>query len=478
MRNRYVGRVAHRACLPALIAAATFILGALAVPAYAGGSGWAGATAISPVNQPDPTRGSQLNDVAVNPSGLTIAAWDQYTYSNGGGATIGAAVQSGGKWGAPFTVSGTAGFSMAPKVAVGADGTLAVSWTYQDPSTVPSPQQRIQVAVKPANASAWTTTTLASGPIGGVAITQFVPVGVDGNGNVTAAWSIWNGTIHLVQAATMPKGGSWSAPVSIAPALDGIDPALAMNANGAAAVAFSVSPYATVAGGCVPSPGTCALYAYRGGPGGSWSTPVQVSETIPNTVGYVTNPLLGLDVNGLATVVYMGYGVEATRQVAAGSWIAPASVIQPNIFGASYTSPDLAVDSNGNAVVAVSVFDPTINVDRASVWVAQGTANGAWSAQQRITDPTVPVDAYATRVAVSPDGSLAMVGWIDHYHGTVQVSKWTGTAWGGATTIGRGTAFSSFQEVLGLDAGSGTVARAVWKNAKTGTQTMAANYGG
>jgi hypothetical protein len=31
--------------------------------------------------------------------------------------------------------------------------------------------------------------------------------------------------------------------------------------------------------------------------------------------------------------------------------------------------------------------------------------------------------------------------------------------------------------VLELDAGSGTVARAIWKNAKTGTQTMAASYG-
>jgi hypothetical protein len=83
----------------------------------------------------------------------------------------------------------------------------------------------------------------------------------------------------------------------------------------------------------------------------------------------------------------------------------------------------------------------------------------------------------ATRVAVSPDGALALVGWIDYYHGTVQVSKLSGGVLGAANTIGRGTAWSSFQEVLGLDAGSGTVARAIWKYAKTGTQTMAASYG-
>ncbi len=75
-----------------------------------------------------------------------------------------------------------------------------------------------------------------------------------------------------------------------------------------------------------------------------------------------------------------------------------------------------------------------------------------------------------------------MVGWIDHYHGTAQVAQLAGgsVALGGAwntTTIGRGTAFSAFQEVLGLDAGSGTVARAIWKNStKNGNKILAASY--
>jgi hypothetical protein len=37
-----------------------------------------------------------------------------------------------------------------------ADGTMAVSWTCQDSATGLSPQQKIQVAVKPAGAAAWT----------------------------------------------------------------------------------------------------------------------------------------------------------------------------------------------------------------------------------------------------------------------------------------------------------------------------------
>jgi hypothetical protein len=439
-------------------------------PVPAPSNGWSGATAISPVSQPDPTRGSQLNDVAVNASGLTVAAWDQYTYNTGGPYTIGVAVQSGGRWGAPFTISGTTGFSMNPKVAVGADGTMAVSWVYQDAATM---QQNMNVAVKPPTDIAWKTTTLAKGPIGGVSIKFFVPVGIDAIGNVTAAWTLWDGTRHIVQAATLPKGGeAWGQVTTLSgPATDGLYLSLAVNARGDAAVAYTTSPYASYLAG------THAEYVFRRGPDGTWTAPVAVSETIPSTIGYVTNPLVALDANGLATVIYFGYGVEATRQSAIDSWTKPQTVLAALNGVSSYLSPDLAVDDAGNAVAVVSIFDATIGVDRASVWVNRYTPSGGWTGQKRITDPAVPVDAYATRAAMSPDGALAMVGWIDHYHGAVQVSKLVGGVWGTANTIGRGTAWSSSQEVLGLRAGAGNVARAVWKNAKTGTQTMAASYG-
>jgi hypothetical protein len=438
-------------------------------PAPSPGNGWSGASAISPLNQPDPTRGSQLNDVAVNASGLAIAAWDQFTYNGGGAATIGAAVQSGAKWGAPFTISGPNGFSMSPRVAVGADGTMAVTWTYQDPTLT---LKKVQVAVKPSNASTWTAiTTLDQCPIGGVSLTELVPVGVDASGNVTAAWILWDGALHQVRVATRPKGGVWSAPTTVSgPNTDGLYPSLSVNAKGDAAVVYSLSPYSSYPAG------TAAEFVSRSGPAGSWTAPLTISETISPSVGYVMNPQVALDASGLATVSYTGYGVESVRQLSPTVWTPPTTVIQAPNSVSSYLSPDLGVDGGGNGVVAVSIFDATIGVDRASVYVALGRPDGVWSPQQRLTDPTVPVDAYATRVAVSSNGSLAMVGWIDHYHGTVQVSQLSGGVWGAANTIGRGTAWSSFQEVLGLDAGSGTVARAIWKSAKSGTQTMAASY--
>lgn len=463
--------------IPATAACLLVILAALATPASAvkpaTRGAWTAGTAISGINQPDPTRGSQLNDVAVNASGAAIAAWDQFTYSNGGSASIGAAVLSGGRWSPPFTISGSAGYSMSPKVAVGADGTMAVSWIFQDPSTVPT-QDRVEVAVRPVGSSVWTTSTLATFANGGVAITRSAPVAVDADGDVTAAWNAWDGVRNVVQAATKLHGSPWSAPATLSgPATDGLYLSLSVNARGDAAVVYSLSPYSSYLSG------TWAEYVFRSGATGTWAQPLKITETIPSSVGYVTNPQVALDASGLATVIYMGNGLEATRQLADRTWTTtPAPVITSTIPGASFISPDLAVDASGTAVVGVSIFDPTINVDRASVWVVRGTPSGTWSAQRRLTDPSVPVDAYATRVAVSPEGGLVLVGWIDHYHGTVQISRFVAGSWGGAATIGKGTAWSSFQETLGLDAGSNTVAQAIWKNAKTGTQTFASTFHG
>lgn len=455
----------------AMLGPVAFAAPAWAAPAARTGGGWSAQTAISGINQPDPTRGSQLNDVAVNAAGQAIAAWDQFSYSGAGSASIGAAVRSGGRWNAPFTISGTSGFSAAPKVAVGADGTMAVSWISQDSSPA---RDSVQVAVRPPGSQVWTTSTLAAFTAGGVSVTRSAPVGIDAKGEVFAAWNVWDGTRNTVQAATRPSGEGWSAPATLSgPSTDGLYLSLAVNARGDAAVAYTISPYSGY------QSGTWAEYVSRPADTSTWSAPVKISETMSSSAGYVTSPLIALDASGLATVIYQGNGLEATRQLTGGTWTStPNPVITSPVAGATFQSSDLAVDQNGNAVAAVAIFDPTINVDRSSIWVARGTPNGTWTVQQRLTDPSVPVDAYASRVAMSPAGGLALVGWIDHYHGVVQVSRLVNGSWGAATTIGKGTARASFQEMMGLDAGSDTVAAAIWKNAKTGTQTMASTFSG
>lgn len=64
-RSRRIARLAIATMLVVLAGES------LASLALAGGAGWSSATAIAPTNQPDPTRGSQVNDVAVNANGGT-----------------------------------------------------------------------------------------------------------------------------------------------------------------------------------------------------------------------------------------------------------------------------------------------------------------------------------------------------------------------------------------------------------------------
>ena len=109
--------------------------------------------------------------------------------------------------------------------------------------------------------------------------------------------SLWNGSIHLVQSASMAKGGSWSNPVTLAPGVDGMYPQLAINSRGDAGVVFCLSAYAAY------GTGTSARYVFRAGPTGSWTAPIVISETLPSTVGYVSSPLVSLDANGEAAVL-------------------------------------------------------------------------------------------------------------------------------------------------------------------------------
>jgi hypothetical protein len=458
-------------------ALAVIVLGMILVVAAAGPvaaakstTGWTSSVKVSPTLQPDPRGGSQLGDVAVNASGLTIAAWEQYTFGTTFGSTIGVNVQSGGRWGLPFTISRVSSVSLSPRVAAGRDGTLVVSWIDQDPTAAGTNRQRAVVAVRPKGATGWSTTTLDDQPIGGVAITGFVPVAVDGSGNVTAAWSLWNGTRHVVKSATRSAAsGAWSAATDLSGTSDGLYISLAVNTAGQAAVAWTQSPYASAAG-------TWAEVVTRSGPTGGWTAPVTVSETLQNYVGYVVSPNIALDGNGDWTLLYFGNGLEVVRQTPSG-WTAPATVIVAPVAGASYVGTDLAVDDAGNAVVVASIFDSTVGVDRASIWVTRGSPGSPWTPQLRLTNPTVNDDAYAPQVEVSPDGTLTMVAWVDHYHGVVLSSTWTGSAWGTPMTIGRGTAVGSFREVLGLDVATGSVVRALWKSTpKSGTEFDASNF--
>jgi hypothetical protein len=462
-----------RRVLAGLLTFALLLASSSAVAAGAA-AGWGGSVVVSGALNPDPTRGSQLIDMAGNANGVIVAAWEQYSYAGAGSSSIGVAVQTAGRWSAPATISSATASAFVPSVAVGADGTSAVSWTSQTSALTPPATATIQVAVRRPGASAWTVYSLDQEPMTGAQTTEAAPLGIDSSGDVTVAWTFWDGTHNAIKAAALMHGATvWTAKQVVSSNVDASSPSLAVNAAGDAAIVYL--------GTTTTNPMAVAQLVSRTGATGSWTTvPATVSETIDWSVGYVQLPKVVLDSAGHPTVMYraLGSGIEVNRPQPDGSWLPQGTMVIPStVPGASLLSPDVAVDDTGNVYVVVSIFDPTINVDRASVWTNVWTG-GHWTGPTRLTDPTVPVDAYATRVSASTDGRLVMVGWIDHYHGVVQESAWSGSAWGKPTTIGKGAAWAAFQDQMRLSVGSSTKATAIWKRSSSskGLQILAASY--
>ncbi len=217
-------------------------------------------------------------------------------------------------------------------------------------------------------------------------------------------------------------------------------------------------------------------YVFRRGAAGSWSQAAQISEVMPSTTGYISAPRVALTAQGTATVAYLGYGVEVVResidQQGVSSWTPPFTAIPTPSPGSSYQAVDLAMDRAGNATLAASIFDANVQVQRASVWVAQSGA--AYGAPLRLTDPATLVDAYARSHGDIPRWR-ARIGGLDRplpCAGRSAQRRHLADLYNADFRDRAGHGL-----LLNMSAGSGTSARAIWKNAKNGTQTMAANDG-
>jgi len=440
------------------------------------GNSWSATTALTSSGNGDPTRGEpQENSVGVNAGGFAVAAWDHYWYTGPyGGGSVQASVQlPGGRWGAPITLSDTTLYSHHPRVAVGADSTAVAVWT-ADATPAQSPQTRaIQVSVWPAGAAGWVgPITLDTGIVGGAPVPGYAVAAVDDNGQATVAWTIWNGTHNTVKAAKHSAGASWSDWTTTeltAPGIDGFAPTLAMNGRGDAVVAWSVTPSPSY-----NTPNEIEA-ASRSGSDGGWSAPVSIASVPPLTT-YYQNPQAAIDGQGFGTIVWTANGgLMTSRQDSSAAWSAAENIVSPT-YPRSVYSPSLAVDAAGDTVLGYAVWDPSINVDRGTAYVMIRPAGGTWGAATQLTDPTLPQDVLFVRTAVSPDGSLAFVSWIDNYNSILQVTQkgagWSAPTWMKAQTVGKATAVGSFAQYMSLNAANAGSARAMWKTQSGAVQDI------
>jgi hypothetical protein len=295
----------------------------------------AGGSWSAPVNLSKPGASSPL--VAVDPEGEATAVW--VLERDGGNRSVvqSATRPAGGSWSAPVNLSPAGKDARSPQVVLDPQGGATAVWEEENSGTIKS-------ASRPAEGS-W------SAPVNLSAAGEwaFAPqVAVDARGNATAVWEGGpNGSRgSLIQSATRPAGGTWSAPVNLS----------------------KLGRFAQDAQIAVDPPGDAiAIWARSNGrdlvvqsamrpAGGSWSAPVDITAHHGQGGFY---PRLVMDSSGNATAVWKGYdrnrhslAIQAARRPLGGDWSPPTDVSNRVTRHIGISEPQIAVDPQGISTVA------------------------------------------------------------------------------------------------------------------------------
>ncbi len=283
-------------------------LGADGTLAVAWATGNAAHVTVVPPGQPArspvdlPSAGTNGVAVGVGPDGAVTVA-----YRTKSGSTYGidvASAPAGGTFGAPVTLeSGTSGMD-SPDVAVGMNGTVAVS--YRKIIT----RYRARVAVRPAGAAVFDAPATVSTGDPAVIRTR---VAVTADGSVVAAWATGAAAQYAVRAA---PGTTFGAPATLGENAYTIN--LVPTPQGGTAAAWSGNGTILAAvqapGAAFGAPSTIASYA----------TPIVPDPAITVAPGGLTSVAFGdpgdgavrvVDVGGANTIV--GYGAPGKASAVA-----------------------------------------------------------------------------------------------------------------------------------------------------------------
>jgi hypothetical protein len=338
--------------------------------------------------------------VAVDSGGDAVAVWKGY---DGGDEVIEAASRpAGGSWQAPVELSGSGYDASEPQVAVDSGGDAVAVWKRREGA-----DYTVEAASRPAGGN-W------QAPVDISAIGQNASgpqVAVDPGGDAVAVWELYDGTNHIVQAATSPAGGSWQAPVDLSTiGQNASEPQVAVDPGGDAVAVWKGSDSTNFIVGAASRPA-----------GGSWQAPVELSAAGHDAI----EPQVAVDPGGDAVAVWELYDgtnhiVQAATSPAGSSWQAQVDL---STTGGSAFEPQVAVDQGGDALAVWERYDGTNHI----VQAATSPAGGSWQA---------PVDLSATgqnalepQVAVDPGGDAVAVWENDTDFNAEAASRPSGGSW-------------------------------------------------
>jgi hypothetical protein len=308
---------APRSWLLRLTIAGCVAAGLVAPPASAA-PGW-----LRPVNLSRPEKVAiDTLSVIVSSQGNATAAWQ--LYGSGENDIVKSAVRrADGSWSTSHRVSDI----YASQIAVDPVGNMTAVWEAPEGHSFV-----VQSATRPAGGSWSAPVDLSKEGAGSP------QVAVDPEGEATAVWLLERegGNRSVVQSATRPAGGSWSAPVDLSPVKqDAWSPQVALDPQGGATAIWEEETR-----GAIQSATRLA--------GGSWSPSVKLSAA--GEVGFA--PQVAMDSQGNATAVWEGRRngsrgslIQSATRPAGGSWSAPINLSTP---GGKAREAQIAVGPQGD----------------------------------------------------------------------------------------------------------------------------------
>lgn len=318
-------------------------------------------------------------EIGIDGSGNAVAIWHEF---DGVNTKIQAAtLPKGGVWSLPVTISSVIGenFEAHPQIAVNASGYSIVVWAELNGTSV------VRSSTMQFGGS-WSAPVDVSVPT--AVTTQLPQVALDPAGNAVAVWVRNDGTFDIVQAATLPFGGSWTTPVNLSPAnTDSSNPHVRVDSSGNAVSIWAEIDDQIIQGAALPF-------------GGSWTAFVNISSVSDQS----SLPHLAVDPAGNAVAVWTAFSggdftTQASTRPFGGSWASPTTL---SVITGTFEA-DVAVDLSGNAIA----LWPRIEGPDVIIRAAMLPFGGSWSSHVSVSlpggrafDPKVALDASGNAIAV------------------------------------------------------------------------------
>jgi len=368
---------------------------------YVPGSGWESATRLDTSDGSHSMNGltGVPPQLVGNASGQAVAFWTQWMPGPNTYALWARPYSPGAGWG---TASELAPDMSASSYTAGIDnqGNALVAWT----QSISLLDTRI-AWTRYTQAGQWSPTALIQMPVqtGPGAVTGDTDnvrpmMSVLSSGRAVLAWRQTNHTHSALWTATYDPTNGWTdvnqavSNTSLFTTI--ISPAAGMDAKGNITLVWG---QLDVTGGHLET----TTMAQRFVAGTGWQPAAPVAPAITEPTGFIATPMLTVNDNGIAAVMWAegGAALQASVSDASGNW-GPLQRLTEHLNGAAAQYPPLVIDAAGHVTVA---WQDT-GLPGASAVIAASYRDGAWSAS------TVAAQSASwPALAVNATGSMALV---------------------------------------------------------------------